>query len=122
MRAKTGHETPGNIKRLQNDQLTKEIRRAEREFLVESISMNQVARVNKATIRSELSSMRWHTEMPSDQDKAGETPHTLHERRPQSDKDIQQNVQIAYLQQEEQQQESLSGEEQDTGLEGVTGW
>ena len=75
MQAKTGHETPGNVKRLRNDQLTKEIRRAEREFLVESISTNQVARVNKATIRSKLSSMRWHTEIPPDQDKAGEMPH-----------------------------------------------
>ena len=83
--------------------------------------MNQVARVNEATIRSKLSSMRWHTEMPSDQDKAGETPHTLHERRPQSDKDIQQNVQTAYTQQAEQQRESLSGEERETGLEGATG-
>ena len=92
-----------NVRRLQNDQLTKEIRRAEREFLLESISTNQVARVNEATIHSKLSSMRWHTEIPSDQDKAGETPHTLHERRPRSDKDIQQNVQIAYLQQAEQQ-------------------
>ena len=59
--------------------------------------------------------------MPSDQDKAGETPHTLHERRPQNNKDIQQNVQTAYTQQAEQQRESLSGEEQETGLEGVTG-
>ena len=59
--------------------------------------------------------------MPSDQDKAGATPHTLHVRRPWSDKDIQQNVQTAYLQQAEQQRESLSGEEQEEGLEGVTG-
>ena len=101
MQAKTGHETPGNVKRLQNDQLTKEIRKAEREFLVESISTNQVARVNKATIRSKLSSMRWHTEMSADQDKAGETPHTLHERRPREDKEKQQNSCIDYAQQTE---------------------
>ena len=58
MQEKTRHEAPGNVKRLQNDQLTKEIRKAEREFLVESTNTNQVARVNKATICSELSSMR----------------------------------------------------------------
>ena len=87
MQAKTGHETPGNIKRLQNNQQTKEIMKAGREFRLESISTNQVARVNKATIRSELSSMRWHTEMLADQEKAGETPHTLHEMRPQNNKD-----------------------------------
>ena len=83
MQAKTGHETPGNVKRLRNDQQTKEIRKAGRELRLESINTNQVARVNKATIRSELSSMRWHNEIPSDQDKAGKTPHTLHKRRPQ---------------------------------------
>ena len=59
--------------------------------------MNQVARVNKATIRSKLSSMRWHTEIPSDQDKAGETPHTLHERRPQEDKENQRKSCIDYV-------------------------
>ena len=69
MQAKIGHETPGNVKRLQNDQQTKEIRKAGRELRLESINTNQVARVNKATIRSELSSMRWHTEMPADQGK-----------------------------------------------------
>ena len=89
MQAKTGHETPGNVKRLRNDQRTKEIIKAGREFRLESINTNQVARVNKATIRSELSSMRWHTEMPADQEKAGETPHTLHERRPQNNKETQ---------------------------------
>ena len=82
MQAKTGHETPGNVKRLRNDQRTKEIRRARRELRLESINTNQVARVNKATIRSELSSMKWHTEMPAGQEKARETPHTLHKRRP----------------------------------------
>ena len=60
--------------------------------------------------------------MPVDQEKAGETPHTLHERRPQNNKDTQQNIQTAYTQQAEQQQESLSGEERETGLEGATGW
>ena len=90
-------------------------------MLVESISTNQVARVNKATIHRELSSMRWHKEMPSEQDKAGKMPHTLHKKRPQNDKDIKQNVQTAYLQQAEQQRESLSREEQEEGPEGVTG-
>ena len=89
---------------------------------MESINTNQVARVNKATIRSELSSMRWHTEMPADQEKAGETPHSLHKRRPQNNKDTQQNIQTSYTQQAEQQRESLSGKERETGLEGVTGW
>ena len=65
--------------------------------------------------------MRWHTEIRSNQDKAGEMPHNLHERRPRSDADIQQKVQPAYLQQAEQQQESLSRKEQEEGLEGVTG-
>ena len=52
MQAKTGHETPGNVKRLRNDQRTKEIVKAGREFRLESINTNQVARVNKATIHS----------------------------------------------------------------------
>ena len=30
MQAKTGHETPGNVKRLRNDQQTKEIRKGEK--------------------------------------------------------------------------------------------
>ena len=59
--------------------------------------------------------------MSADQEKAGETPHTLHERRPRNDEDIQQNIQPAYLQQAGQQRESLSGKEQEEGLEGVTG-
>ena len=41
---------------------------------MELISTNQVARVNKATIRSELSSMRWHTEMPTGQRRQGKHP------------------------------------------------
>ena len=65
MQAKTGHETPGNVKRLRNDQQTKEIRKARKELTLESINTNQVARVSKATIHSELSSMRWHTEVPT---------------------------------------------------------
>ena len=101
MQAKTGHETPGNVKRLRNDQRTKEIRKAGRELRLESINTNQVARVNKATIRSKLSSMRWHTEMPAGQEKAGEMPHILHERRPQNDKETQQNSYTDYIQQTE---------------------
>ena len=103
MQAKTGHETPGNVKRLRNDQQTKEIRKARRELRLESINTNQVARVNKATIHSELSSMRWHTEMPAGQEKAGEMPHTLHKRRPQDNKNTQRNSQTDYTQQTEQQ-------------------
>ena len=57
MQAKTGHETPGNVKRLRNNQLNKEIIKAGREFRLESINTNQVAKVNKATIHSKLSSM-----------------------------------------------------------------
>ena len=88
---------------------------------MESINTNQVARVNKATIRSKLSSMRWHTEMPSDQDKAGETPHTLHERRPREDKEKQQNSCIDYAQQTEPQQESSRGENREAGLRETAG-
>ena len=76
---------------------------------------------NQATTCSKLSSVRWQTEIQANQEKAGVTPHTLQERRPQS-KDTQQNIQSAYMQQAEQQQESLSGEERETGLEGATGW
>ena len=54
--------------------------------------------------------------MPADQEKAGETPHTLHKRRPQNNKDTQQNSQTDYTQWTEQQQESLSGENQETRL------
>ena len=53
---------------------------------LESINTNQVARISKATARSELSTMRWHPEEPAGRKKARETPHTLHERRPQEDK------------------------------------
>ena len=83
MQAKTGHETPGDVKRLWNDQRTKDIRKARKELRLESINTNQVARISKATARSELSTMRWHPEEPAGQKKARETPHTLHERRPQ---------------------------------------
>ena len=121
MQAKTGHETPGNVKRLQNDQQTKEIRKSGRELRLESINTNQVARVNKATIRSELSSMRWHTEMPADQEKAGETPYTLHERRPQNNKETQQNSYTEYTQQTEPRQERLRGENRESGLGEVAG-
>ena len=38
--AKLGHKTPGNVKRPRNDQLTWEIRKAAREFYVESVSTN----------------------------------------------------------------------------------
>ncbi len=82
MQAKTGHETPGNVKRLWNNQQTKEIRKARKELRLESINTNQVARISKATIRSELSSMRWHTEVPAGRKRAREMSHTLHERRP----------------------------------------
>ena len=40
MQAKTGHETLGNVKRLRNDQGTKEIIKAGREFRLESINTN----------------------------------------------------------------------------------
>ena len=122
MQAKTGHETPGNVKRLRNDQQTKEIIKAGREFRLESINTNQVARVNKATIHSELSSMRWHTEMPADQEKAGETPHTLHERRPQNNKETQRNSYTDYTQQTEQRRERLRGENREPGLGKTAGW
>ena len=65
MQAKTGHETPGDVKRLQNDQRTKDIRKARKELRLESINTNQVARISKATARSELSTMRWHPEEPA---------------------------------------------------------
>ena len=83
MQAKTGHETPGDVKRLRNDQRTKNIRKARKELRLESINTNQVARISKATAHSELSTMRWHPEEPAGRKKARETPHTLHERRPQ---------------------------------------
>ena len=97
MQAKTGHETPGNVKRLRNDQRTKEIRKARKELRLESINTNQVARISKATVRSELSSMRWHTEVPAGRKKAREMPHTLHERRPWKDKENQQKNCIDYV-------------------------
>ena len=96
VQVKLGHGTPGNVKRLRNDQLIWEIRRAVREFYVESLSTNKTAWVTKATIYSELSFMKWYAEMPAYQEKAGEMPHTLHERRPQNNKDTQQNSQTDY--------------------------
>ena len=102
MQAKPGHKTPGNVKRLQNDQQTKQIIKTGREFRLESINTSQVATVNKATIHSELSSMRWHTEMPAIQEKAGEMPYTLYKRRPPNNRDIQQSSPNDYTQQTEQ--------------------
>ena len=89
MQAKTGHETPGNVKRLRKDQRTKEIRNARKELRLESINTNQVARISKATARSELSTMRWHPEEPAGGKNARGTPHTLDERRPQEGKENQ---------------------------------
>ena len=87
MEAKTGHETSGNVKRLQNDQQTRQIIKAGREFRWEPINTNQVATVNKAMICSKPSARRWRAEKPANQEKAGESPHTLHERRPAQIKD-----------------------------------
>ena len=87
IQVKLGHGTPGNVKRLQNDQLTREIRRAAREFYVESLSTNKTAQVTKATIYSKLSFMKWYTKILAYQEKAGKTPHTLHKRRPQNNPD-----------------------------------
>ena len=60
--------------------------------------------------------------MPADHEKAGETPHTLHERRPQNNKDTQRNSQTYYTQQTKQQRESLSGENREPGLGEAAGW
>ena len=97
MQAKTGHETPGDVKRLRNDQRTKEIRKARKELRLESINTNQVARISKATARSELSTVRWHPEEQAGRKEARETPHTLHERRPQEDKENQRKSCIDYV-------------------------
>ena len=121
IQVKPGHETSGNVKRLRNDQHTKQIVKAGKEFRLESINTNQVATINKATIRSELPFMRWYTEMPTNQEKAGETPHTLHERRPPSNRDTQQSSQKDYIQQIEQRRESLNGGNRETGLKGAAG-
>ena len=121
MQAKTGHETPGNVKRLRNDQQTKKIRKARKDLRLESINTNQVARVSKATIHSELSSMRWHTEVPAGQEKARETPHTLHERRPRKDKEKQRNSCIDYAQQTKPQQERWRGENREGVLRETAG-
>ena len=87
IRVTQGHGNKGNIKRLRNNQPIKEDQRAVIGLFVESLSTNQVARVTKATIHSELSFMRWYMEIPSGQDKAGEAPHTSQERRPQNNLD-----------------------------------
>ena len=65
IQVKPGHETSGNVKRLRNDQCTKQIVKARKEFRLESINTNQVATINKATICHELPFMRWYMEMPS---------------------------------------------------------
>ena len=68
-----------------------------KELRLESINTNQVARISKATACSELSSMRWHPEEPAGRKKARETPHTLHERRPQEDKENQRKSCMDYI-------------------------
>ena len=64
---------------------------------LESINTNQVARISRATARSEPSTMRWHPEEQAGRKEAREAPHTLHERRPQEDKENQRKSCINYI-------------------------
>ena len=66
-----------------------------REFYVESLRTNKTARVKKATIYSELGAMRWYIERPAYLEKAGDTPSTLHKRRPQNNPDQSKGMQMA---------------------------
>ena len=84
--------------------------------------MDQVAWANQAPTCSARSPISWHTEVPAHQEKAGEMPHTLHERRPPNNEDIQQNNQTDCAQQTEQQRESWSEENRETGLGEAAGW
>ena len=59
--------------------------------------------------------------MQAGQEKAGASPHTLQERRPQDNKETQRNSQTDEVQQIEQQQESLSRENRKTGIGEVAG-
>ena len=115
MPVKTGYETPGKFKELRNGQRTKETMKSGREIESESIDTVQMTRGNQASTGSKLSSARWQTEIPANQEKAGVTPHTLHERRPLTNNDTQQSSQTDYTQQTKQQQKNLKGRFQETG-------
>ena len=88
---------------------------------LEPINTNQEVNVDRTVVPSKNPSERGHIEMQVGQGKAGASPHTLQERRPRDNKETQRNSQTDEVQQIKQQQESLSGEEQEAGPEGATG-
>ena len=108
MQVKTGYEIPGKFKELRNGQQTKETMKSGREIESESIDTVQMTRGNQASTCSKLSSARWQTEIPANQEKAGVTPHTLHERRPLTKNNTLQSSPSDCTQQTEQQQKNLS--------------
>ena len=108
IQVKPGPETLEKVKRLRNDQHIKQIIRAGKKFCAGLINVNQMTTISKATACGELPFRGWHTEMPTNQEEAGETPYTLHERRPPSNNDTPQSSQKDYIQQIEKQRESLN--------------
>ena len=62
---------------------------------MESVSTNKTARVTNATIYSKLGAMIWYIERLAYLEKAGDTPHTLHERRSQNNPDQNDDTQMA---------------------------
>ena len=114
MPVKTGCETPGKFKKLQNGQRTKETMKSGRGIEPESIDTVQMTRGNQTSTSSELSSAKWQTDIPAIQEKKGITSHTLHERRPLTKNNTQQSSPTDYTQQTEQQRKNLHGRIQET--------
>ena len=83
---------------------------------LEPIDTNQEVRVDRTVVRSKTPSERGHIEMQVGQGKAGASPHTLQERRPRDNIETQKISQTDKIQQTEQQRESLSRENQNTGI------
>ena len=99
-----GHGNQGNIKRLRNNQLIKEVQRAAIGLYVESPSITKIARVTRTTKLEDSNTTRTvKYRKLAYQEKAGELPHTLQERRPRDNKETQRNSQTDEVQQIEQQ-------------------
>ena len=93
-----------------------------RELESESIGTVLVTGGNQATTCSKLSSVRWQTEILANQEKAGVTPHTLHERRPLTKNDTQQSSPTDYTQRTKQQRKNLNGRFQETEQREAIDW
>ena len=92
---------------------------AEKKSCTDLTNKIQTTTISETSASNRLSFRRWLNKKPTNQGEAGETPHTLHERRPPSDIDDLWNSQIDYIQQLERQRESLSKQSRGKGSTGT---